>query len=153
MVDESTSLQDNDVHDGDLLTLSHVDTPALGAARVEPTHAAIVTPLLGHGLGPALPGAFCLVTTVLASIALAFAAGTEQAVTHVIVAAVGACAAAGVAVATGYGTPSCLAFVCLASAAGFLAVPSAPGAPNVFLAAMAGSSASLSMLRLSGRVS
>lgn len=152
-IDESMSLADNGIHDGELLTLSQVDTPALGAVRIEPAQAAVLTQLPGSGLARLLPGTLCLFASTLASVALACAAGSEHALVNVIVAAVGTCAAAGVTVASGYGTPSSLTTVCLASATGFLAVPSTPAAPNVFLASMAGVAAALVLLRLSGRPS
>lgn len=152
-LDESMSLMENAIEDGELLVLSQVQAPALGAVRMEPGHAAVVTHLPGVDIAQRLPAIFCISAILLASVALACTAGSAHAMTNVMVAAVGACAAAAVSMATDYGTAPNVTTVCLASATGFLAVPSAPAVPNVFLAATAGLSASLLMLRLSGRVS
>jgi type VII secretion integral membrane protein EccD len=153
ILDEALSLTDNDIHDGELLTLSRGHGPALGPLAMEPGHVAVVAPMSGGNLAQSLPGAFCVSATALTSVALAASAGSAYAVTNVVVAGAGACAAAAMTVATGYGTASSMAFVSLASATGFLAVPSGPAAPNVLLAAAAAVSASLLMLRLSGKAS
>jgi type VII secretion integral membrane protein EccD len=153
ILDEALSLTDNDIHDGDLLTLSLGHAPPLGPLAMEPGHVAVAAPLSGGNLAKSLPGTFCVSTTAVASVALAASAGSAYAVPNVIVAAAGTCAAAAMTVATGYGTASSMAVVSLASATGFLAVPSGPAAPNVFLAAAAALSASLLMLRLSGHAS
>jgi type VII secretion integral membrane protein EccD len=152
-VDDVLSLADNGIHDGELLTLSRERDAAPGLPTMEPGHAAVTAHQPAAGLTGYLPGVFCTGACTLASVALAASAGSAQSTTHLIVAAVGACAAATTAVATGYGTAACVAFACLAAATGFLAVPSAPAAPNVLLAAAAALAASLSMMRLSGRVS
>lgn len=152
-LDESLSLQDNDVHDGELLALSRVDEPALGAIGIAPVRAALDTPTPGGRFAPFLPGTAGVVAVAVASAALASTSGSGSATANAIVAAVSACAAAAVTVTTGYATTSALALVCLAIATGFLAVPSAPAAPNVFLAAAAGLTTSVVILRLSGRIS
>jgi len=68
-------------------------------------------------------------------------------------AAAGMVAAAVVAVARDHPTASSVAVVMLAGVTGFLAVPSGPAAPNVFLGATAALCAALLAMRLSGRPS
>ncbi|MET0473311.1 MAG: type VII secretion integral membrane protein EccD [Mycobacterium sp.] len=152
-LDEALSLVDNGIHDGELLTLSRRHTPALGPARTEPAHAAATAPQSGVDLAKWLPETFCASACTLTSVALAASAGSSHATPNLIVAAVGTLAAAVMSATTGYGIGSSLAVVALASATGFLAVPSVPAAPNAFLAAAAALCASLLTLRLSGRMS
>lgn len=151
-LEESLSLLDNDVHDGELLILSQGPVSPLGPLRVEACQVAVaVQP--ASGVGHVLPAALCVTAVVLASGALAWTAGTGHAMTNLAIAAVSTCAAAAVAMLTRYGTAATVAVVALACATGFLAVPSAPAAPNAFLAAVVAACAALSMLRMSGRVS
>ncbi len=150
---ESLSLIDNGVRDGELLILTTDRAPMLGPVRRAACHEVLQTRAPASHVGEFLPGMVCVLATVLSAAALAWTAGSESATVNAIIAAVGATAAAAVTMATGYTTTSSLAVVSLACATGFLAVPSGPAAPNVFLAATAGASASLLMLRLSGRAS
>jgi type VII secretion integral membrane protein EccD len=152
-LEESLSLCDNGVRDGDLLILHSAEAPRLGAVRVEPWHLAVEARQQPSQVGRYLPDALCMLTTILAAAALAWTVGSEHATMGAIIAAVGAVAASAVAVSTGFGTAACVAVVSASCATGFLAVPSGPAAPNVFLAATAAFSAALLMSRLSGRVS
>jgi type VII secretion integral membrane protein EccD len=152
-LDDGLSLTDNGVEDGELLTLIRGHAPALGPLRTEPGHAAVIARQSDGDLVGSLRGVFCVSVCGLASVALAACAGSVHATTSMVVAALGACAVAVMAVATGCRTAPSLAFVCLAAATGYLAVPSGPAAPNVLLAAAAALAVSLSMMRLSGRVS
>jgi len=150
---ESLSLRDNDVRDGELLILSPGGGPSLGPVRREACQVAAAAQPRAFDVARGLPSAWCVTAAALASTALSWTAGTDLAATNLIIAVVGACAAAAVAMVTRYATAATVAVVALSSATGFLAVPSGPAAPNAFLAAMAASCASLVMQRLSGRVS
>jgi type VII secretion integral membrane protein EccD len=152
-LEESLSLDDNGVRDGELLILSPDRAPTLGPMRRAAWQEAMTARPSTFTVGESLPGAVCLLTAVLAAASFAWTAGSASATTNAIIAGVGAAAAMAVTVVTGYATASSIAVVSLASATGFLAVPSGPAAPNVFLAAVAAFTAALLMLRLAGRVS
>ena len=152
-LDESTSLQDNDVRDGELLVLDRGAVPTPGPLRYAATRQVADLRPVGGLLDGWLPDAVAVVATTSAAAALASSAGSEYAVVHAVGAAFAAAAAALLTVVTGYPSAACLGTVALAAAAGFLAVPSAPAAPNAFLAAAVASSVSLVLLRLSGRPS
>lgn len=153
VVDEALSLHDNDIRDGDLLVLSQAHVPGLGPVRTQPVRAVVRAHPPAGRLGETVRGAFCVAATGLASLALGSGAGTAYATTNLVVTATGTCAAAVVAMTSGFGWASNVAFISLAATTGFLAVPSAPAAPNVLLAAAAGMSADLLVLRWSGRTS
>ena len=150
-VEESLSLTDNDVRDGELLILDSDATPVLGRMRQAAPQQVAGSPPADPRADGWLPDAVAVLATTLAALALASTAGSDASTTHAIVCAVAAAATAVLAVVTGYPTTSCLGVVALAGATGFLVVPSGPAAPNVFLAAAAASSVALLMLRLSGR--
>jgi len=150
-VDESGSLEDNDVRDGELLVLDYDAAPALGRVRQAAPQQVAASPPVGPPTGSWLSGAMGVLATTLAALTLASTAGADGATGHAVVCAVAAAATAVTAVVGGYPTTSCLGTVALAGATGFVAVPSGPAAPNVFLAGVAAASASLLMLRLSGR--
>jgi type VII secretion integral membrane protein EccD len=153
ILDHGLSLNGNGIRDGELLVLDADCVPRLGPVRrAACQQVATVRPTACH-LGEFLPGAVCVVATLLAAAVLAWTVGSEHALTNAIIAGVGAAVAAVAAVATGHPTASSITVVALAWAAGFLAVPSGPAAPNVFLASTAALSASLLMIRLSGRAS
>ncbi len=152
-LEESLSLTDNGVRDGELLVLTTDHAPMLGPVRRAVCQEAVGARAPANHVGGYLPGTVCGLATVLSAAALAWTAGSEAATVNAIIAAVGAAAAAVVTMTTGYPTTSNLAVVSLACATGFLTVPSGPAAPNVFLAATAAAAASLMMLRLSGRAS
>lgn len=152
-VDDSTSLEDNDIRDGELLILDSDAAPALGPVRHAAPQQVAESPPAGPTVDGWLPGAVAVLATTLAALALASTAGSDGSTTHAVICAAAAAATAVTAVVTGYPTTSCLGVVALAGATGFLVVPSGPAAPNVFLAAAAASSTALLMLRLSGRPS
>ncbi|KAA0098623.1 type VII secretion integral membrane protein EccD [Mycolicibacterium sp. P1-18] len=150
-VDESLSLSDNDVRDGELLILDADASPELGPVRyATPQQVAGSTPVAAS-FDTWLPGAVTVLATTLAAVTLAGTAGSAASITHAVVCAVAAAATLVAAVVTGYPTTSCLGVVALCGATGFLVVPSDPSPPNVFLAAAAALSTALLMLRLSGR--
>lgn len=152
-LEESLSLIDNGVRDGELLILNADHAPTLGPMRRAACQVAVGARAPESQGVDLLPGVGCVLATVLAAAALAWTAGSEAATVNAIIAAVGAAAAAAVTMATGYATAPSLAVVSLTCATGFLAVPSGPAAPNVFLAATAAACASLFVHRLSGRAS
>lgn len=152
-LDHGLSLNDNGIRDGELLVLDADCAPRFGPVRLAACQeVAAVRPITCH-LGEFLPGAVCILATMLAAAVLARTVGSEHAMTNAIIAAVGAAVAAVATVATGHPTASSIAVVALAWVTGFLAVPLGPAAPNVFLASTAALSASLLMMRLSGRTS
>ncbi|MDT5340089.1 MAG: hypothetical protein QOD90_5594 [Mycobacterium sp.] len=152
-LDHALSLNDNGIRDGELIVLDTDRAPRLGPVRrAACQEVAAVRPIARH-VGGFLAGAVCVLTSVLAAVTLAGTVGSEAATMSAITAAVGAAVAAVAAAATGHPTPSSITVVALACATGFLAVPSGPAAPNVFLAATAALSASLLMMRISGRAS
>ena len=150
VVDEILSLRDNGIRDGDVLVLQETHAPDLGIIRMQPISAVALAHPPDERLGERVRSGLCVGATGLASLALGACAGTAQSTTSLIVTATGACAAAAVVMTSGFGSASVLAFISLAATTGFLAVPSAPAAPNVFLAAVAGMSAALLALRWSG---
>jgi type VII secretion integral membrane protein EccD len=153
ILDESSSLSTNGVHDGELLILNRGDGPPLGQVQVGACQVVAAADPPSDDVSRSLPRALSVTAVVGASAALASTAGSGQAATNLIIAVVGTCGAAAVVVVARHVTAATVAVVALASAAGFLAVPSAPAAPNVFLASAAGSSAALLTMRLSRRAS
>lgn len=152
-LDESLSLSANGVRDGELVILDFDATPALGPVRhAAYQHVAGAPPVTRRG-DAWIPGAMGLFATTLAALVLARTAGSDGAIVNAVVCAAAAAAVAVLTVTIGYPTTSSVGVVALAGATGFLVVPSGPAAPNVFLAAAAALSASLLMLRLSGRTS
>ena len=151
----SLSLADNGVHDGELLILSRGHDAAPGPSdAAEPWHAAVIAcppdgRLAGQPSRRLLRTALCRWPRSRWRPAAGSAHATTQPGRRGGGSLRGRGDGDGHRVRHGV-EPS--AFACLAAATGFLAVPSAPAAPNVFLAAAAALAASLSMMRLSGRV-
>jgi type VII secretion integral membrane protein EccD len=143
-LDESITLAENGVHDGELLVLAPFDAPALGLMRWGPfrTVAEAGSP---RDPAPFVPGLGCVWAAILASLVLCARPAGHPSL-HVLIAAIGTCVAAAVAV-TGRSAAAAGATLSLATATGFLAVPSGPDPANVFLAAAAAASTSLVLLR------
>lgn len=143
-LDESITLAENGVHDGELLVLAASGVPAIGLVRWGPfrTVAEAASP---EDVSPFIPGVACVWTVALAALALCTSLTGHPSV-HLLVAAIGTCIAAAVAV-TGQNPSAAVAAVSLSVATGFLTVPSGPGPANVFLAAAAAASMSLVLLR------
>jgi type VII secretion integral membrane protein EccD len=150
-LEESLSLADNGVRDGDLLVLSSDQAPVFGPLRRTAYHA--VTTAQSRVLHPwdQLPDCACVLAGVLAALMLASTAGSPGAAVNAVIAAVCAAAATAATVAAGHDLASGVMAVALVCATGFLAVPSGPAAPNVFLAATAAFTAALLLQRVSGR--
>jgi len=149
-LDESITLADNGVHDGELLLLAASDAPSLGVVRWGRfrTAAEACSP---KDESPVVPGIACVWAAVVAALAL-FGSVSEHSSIRLIVAAIGACIAAAMAV-TGRSAAAAGAAVSLAAATGFLAVPSGPAPANGFLAAAAAASMSLVLLRCTDELS
>ncbi|BDX34080.1 type VII secretion integral membrane protein EccD [Mycobacterium antarcticum] len=150
-LEDWSNLRDNGIRDGDVLVLVADGLPELLPMRGAPCQVA------AEARAPAttvdVAGIGCGLAALLAATAFASTAGSDAATLNAMLAAVCAVAAAAVTIATRYATAPSLATVLSTSAAGFLAVPSGPAAPNAFLAATASACASLLLLRLSGRAS
>jgi type VII secretion integral membrane protein EccD len=143
-LDESITLAENGVHDGELLFLAAADAEPLGLVRWGPCRTVAEAGSPGQAT-PFLSDVTCIGAAVLASLALCTGLTGHQGI-HLLVAAIGTCVAAAVAV-TGRTAASAVASVSFAAATGFLVVPSGPGPANVFLAAAAAASMSLVLLR------
>ena len=146
-IDDSMTLAENDVHDGEILILTSRDSHELGLAEWDPCRT--VASADHPRLSPLTvsPATACAWAAIVASIALAWAGAGAHDWSYLVVAAVGACAAAIMASATGNSQGLQVAAASLAAATGFLAVPSTPSAASVFLAASACLSMSSVMLR------
>jgi type VII secretion integral membrane protein EccD len=143
-LDESNTLAENGVRDGELLLLTASDAPRLGLVRWGPFRtAAEAGP--HRDASPFVPGLACVWAAVLASLALC-ASLTGHPGIHLLIAAIGTCIAAALAV-TGQSAASTVAAVPLAAATGFLTVPSGPNPASVLLAAAAAAAMSLVLLR------
>jgi type VII secretion integral membrane protein EccD len=157
-LDESTTLTDNGIRDGDLLVLSTIDTPPPTPIVDDPFHAVVSAAAAGHDHRSAravATGVFVWVAATSAATLLWSGVRTEPTAQIVTSAAV-ACAAA-VAAVVGRRTADALSCVTLGVAAiaftaavGFLVVPGGPGAPNLCLAAAAGGAAAVLLLRVIG---
>jgi type VII secretion integral membrane protein EccD len=143
-LDESITLDGNDVHDGDVLVLATTSTPPLALPRWD-TCRTVAEAGSSSDTGSVRREVACVWAAVVGSLALCSCAAGQSAI-HLLIAAIATCTAAGVAVARRDAAAG-LASVPLAAATGFLAVPYGPGATNVFLAAVAAATLSLLMLR------
>jgi hypothetical protein len=152
-LDPSLSLSANGIRDGDLLILDTDGAPSLGPMRRAAPQVVTVSQPPRRVTARVIANSGSLLATALAAVVLASAGGSATATTSAILAAAGMVAAAVVAVATDHPTASSVAVVMLAGVTGFLAVPSGPAAPNVFLGATAALCAALLAMRLSGRPS
>jgi type VII secretion integral membrane protein EccD len=145
-IDDSMTLAENGVRDGELVILASRDAAPPAPVQWDPCRTvAVADPPTGNAraVGPAV----CAWAAIAASGALGWGGAGAQGWSHLIVAAAGSAAAAIMAIANGSGTVLRVAAVCLAAAAGFLAVPSTPCAASAFLAASAGFSMALLMMR------
>jgi type VII secretion integral membrane protein EccD len=144
-VDDWMTLAENGIRDGELMILTSRATPRLGPLQWDPCRTVAVTdPPSDDTAG--VGAASCVWAAITASVALAWAGAGAHDWSHLIVAAAASCAAAITAIAN-RGVGPRVAAVAFASATGVLAVPSTPSAASAFLAASAGLSMSLLMLR------
>ncbi|MET0455901.1 MAG: type VII secretion integral membrane protein EccD [Mycobacterium sp.] len=152
-LEESMSLEDNGVRDGDLLVLgpNHIAPPS--PIRGEPCQAVADASTGGSERTRLLADAVGALATVLGAAALAGTGVSDHPGPNLIVAAGGACAAIVAALARGHSVALGVAAVALGAATGYLAVPSGPSAANAFLAATAALSVALLLMRVTGRAS
>ncbi|WP_166902764.1 type VII secretion integral membrane protein EccD [Mycobacterium sp. DL440] len=153
-LDESATLLQNDVHDGDLLVLA--------GARDNPTPdwslpAALTVDAIEDALPAGLRVAACLWACALGVVALTWARLASQGLDRIAAAAAVAAAVTAVAVAAPrFGLSSAkvatLNVAALAHVAvlGFLVVPAGPAPANFFLAATAAGSLAAVLMRVSG---
>jgi type VII secretion integral membrane protein EccD len=148
-LDESLSLTDNGLHDGDLLILTTTAAPTLGPLGAGPARTVASAGRPVPVASERLRESACAWLAVVAAVALAWT-GAAGDTGHLIVAACGACVVCWRSTVT-RSTAVALAGCTLAATAGFVAVPSGPGAANVFLSATAVFAVTLVMTRLSSR--
>lgn len=129
-LDESRSLSENDVHDGDVVVLGVVHDAAGGVLAVQPVRAVADadgwSPIAGVRLLE-----FCWAAVMVAIAATLMWTGTVAAA---VVATWCAVVTAGRAVVV-HSTALAVTASLVAGAAGFIAVPAGPGVPNVLLSA------------------
>ncbi|WP_198538765.1 type VII secretion integral membrane protein EccD [Mycolicibacterium wolinskyi] len=152
-LDDSMTLVQNGVDDGDLLMLA--------AVAVEPPRLrALTAALAADGPGPETPqglrSAGCLLACLLGMVAVVCAGLGTQGWSRVVAAAalaviVTAAALAGQRIGFGRRTVATLSVAAVAQAAvlGFLVVPDGPDAANFFLAAVAAGCVGVALLRVS----
>ncbi len=154
-LNESKTLAQNDVHDGDLLLLAP-GAPAEPTTRTDSVTAALAASVPAVTEVPGLGFAGCVFSCALGILALAWTGLAAQGLARFGVAAV--LAAAVITTTVGAqrvrAAPPLVATlnivtVAQVAATGFLAVPAGPGAANVFLAAVAAGSVGIVLLRMS----
>ena len=151
-LDYSMSLDANGIRDGDLLVLTAVHAPIPRSTFWEPARTVASAGSPPRECDRELRAAVCMWAVLVAGAALAWSGVTTHAAGHLIVAACGAFAVCWAAL-LGHSPTVSVAGAALAAAAGFLAVPSGPAAPNVLLAASAASAVAVVMTRLTGGAS
>lgn len=146
-IDESMTLAENGVHDGEMLILASRDASPLGLVGWDPCRTVAAADQSTSTAHAALRATVCAWAAITASVALAWAGAGAHDWSYLLVAGAGACAAAITAVGTANSQGLRVAAAVLAAATGFLAVPSTPSAASAFLAASACLSMSSLMLR------
>jgi type VII secretion integral membrane protein EccD len=155
-VDESMTLEENEVRDGDVLLLTAIEPPAPVWRVADPSHTvAHVDTANGGPAMRALSVSACLLAGAIGATALVWSAlVTASAQQLVIAAGLAVAAAAGAVVARRTHTDPLLCVtlsvtaVVYAGATGFLAVPGAPSAAHVLLASAAAFAMTMFELRL-----
>lgn len=154
-LDESMTLNENNVRDGDLLVLTARETPALRWAALDPYHT--VADAIDGKTAPApriLAVAALLCATGIGAAGLWWSGLTARGYGHLISGALVAAAAAVGALALRRANDAlpCVALslvaVVYAAVLGFLAVPAGPSAANTLLAASAAFATAIVLLRL-----
>jgi type VII secretion integral membrane protein EccD len=157
-IDESMTLNDIAVGDGELLMLTAVEVPAAEWIHCDPCRAMVAGGAASGG--PALqmfPAICCVLLGAFGAVALAWtAAGSAAASTVITGACVAVAAAVGAAVVRRLNgdplicVPLTLIAVLYAGAVGFMAVPPDPPASGLLMAFAATFSASILLLRVTG---
>ncbi|WP_231376692.1 type VII secretion integral membrane protein EccD [Mycobacterium sp. 141] len=152
-LDESMSLAQNDVRDGDLLLLSATTVP-----KPRPRDPSLASALaaIPDDLPATLRPACCLAAVLLGALTLLWAGGSAPGAGGVATAAALAIAVTGAAIVARrvHRSPESVTALDLGAMLqvavfGFLAVPGGPAPANVFLAAVASASVGVVLLRLS----
>jgi type VII secretion integral membrane protein EccD len=155
-LDESMTLNENDVHDGELLLLTTMDPPAPYRVVGDPCHTvAGVATESGESAVRTVAAVVFLCAATIGAAVLVWSGVVTHATGHVITGGVVAAAAAIGAVVLQRALPDplpcvtlCVVAVVFTAAVGFLAVPAAPSAANLLLAAAAGLTMAILLLRV-----
>lgn len=148
-LDESLSLEDNGIRDGDVLTLDRDAPPASPVRSCDPARrVADRTPATA---GPDLrePAAGSIAVIVAATLAWT---GVHTTSWVPLIAALGGALATSIAGWSRRSVALTIGAVALSTAAGFAAVPGGPAAPNAFLGTTAGLATVVVVSRALGRV-
>jgi type VII secretion integral membrane protein EccD len=153
-LDESMSLTQNDIRDGDLLVLSSAAVPK--PRPRDPSRTSALTAAIPDSSHPALRPVGCLSAVLLGTLTLLWAGVTADGVGRVATAAALSIAVTGAAIAArrlpcsaGSAVALDIGAVLQTAAFGFLVVPGGPAPANVFLAAVASASVGAVLLRVS----
>lgn len=153
-LDETMSLAQNDVRDGDLLLLSATTVPK--PRPRDPSLTSALVAAIPDDLPATMRPACCLAAVALGALTLLWAGGSARGVGGVATAAALAVAVTGAAIAARrmHSRPESVAALDLGAMLqvavfGFLVVPGGPAPANVFLAAVASASAGVVLLRIS----
>lgn len=151
-LDGSMSLEANGVRDGELLVLTALQAPMPRSTVWDSARAIACAGAPPRECDGALRAAVCMWAVLVAGATLGWSGATTHAAGHLIIAACGALAVCWAAF-LGRSPTLSVAGAALAAAAGFLAVPSGPTAPNVLLGAAVASAVAVVMTRLTGGAS
>lgn len=153
-LDESMSLAQNDVRDGDLLLLSATTVPK--PRPRDPSLTSALVAAIPDDLPATMRPACCLAAVALGALTLLWAGGSARGVGGVATAAALAVAVTGAAIAARRmrSRPESVAALDLGAMLqvavfGFLVVPGGPAPANVFLAAVASASVGVVLVRIS----
>lgn len=149
-LDESISLRQNMIDDGDLLILSSEELPPLPHRPFDAFELAATTDVPSTGSPSAIPKIAFVWAVVTACAAACARGGLPGGAVGAALACAGCLAAIR---PTRRADPTTVTVLCCAAiifgaSAGFLAVPSSPSAPNVLLAAVAASAVAWLVIRL-----
>ncbi len=155
-VDETTTLDGNDIRDGELLVLTAAQSlgPAYTAADPYESLADLADQSVGARRRVVVT-AVCVWSAVFSAVALVWSGSVSHSVSHMVTAAAMAASAAAAALVVGrthrdpwpYVTLAVVAVI-LAACAGFLAVPASPSAASALLATACAFSTSTVLMRL-----
>lgn len=155
-LDTSLTLRENAVRDGDTILLAAAPLPPPSRRSGDPS--GVVAGAVEQAQGAALRGGVAVAAfavTVLSAAALVWSGSTSGMSAHLWTAAALSAGAAATIVVGGsarlLSVTSSVAAVVFASVTGVLAVPGAPWAPTVLLAASAGCAVSILLLRTASR--
>ena len=153
-LDELMTLNDNSIHDGDVLLLTAIEPPAPEWVVCDPSHAVARGGTADAGPTPRIvPAIGCVLLGALGAATLAWSASRAAPATHIVTGTclvVAATAGAVMLRRLHLSVPLSLVAVFFAAAVGFLAVPPGPPGTDLLLASAAAFSAAILILRLTG---